>query len=218
MIDDRIITFEMNLPLAMDSQLYIVIPSQEPLSQIISKHLAEKGNSIVYLTDNESEGYAIAAEEPRVRYRFCSPHDLNAIEHELYWVERNISPINSVVVMVNEEDIEQERMPISEDIFSLYASRLNENQPHLSLTYVITPKSKEKSSDSLADLHLKLCELAHKDQNGSGIKINHVVLSPGHEPLEGVCASIARDASDLIHFLSTNRAKAMQQQAFYFSN
>ncbi|WP_161972842.1 hypothetical protein [Enterovibrio baiacu] len=208
----------MKLPLAMDSQLYIVIPSQDPLSQIISKHLAEKGNSIVYLTDNESEGYAIAAEEPRVRYRFCSPRDLNAIEHELYWVERNISTINSVVVMVNEEDIDQAIMPISEDIFSRYASRLDENQPNLSLTYVISPKDNEKSSDSLAALHLKLCELAHQDQHRAGIKINHVVLSPAQEALESVCAGIAKDASDLIHFLSTNRAKAMQQHAFYFSN
>ncbi len=202
----------------MYSQLYIVIPSQEPLSQIISKHLAEIGNSIVYLTDNESEGYAIAAEEPRVRYRFCSPRELNAIEHELYWVERNISTINSVVVMVDEEDIEQAIMPIPEDIFSRYVSRLDKNQHHLSLTYVISPRDNKKSSASLAALHLKLCELAHQQQHRVGIKINYVVLSPTKEALDGVCADIAKDASDLIHYLSTNRAKAMRQHAFYFSN
>ncbi|USH04110.1 hypothetical protein K6Q96_08520 [Grimontia kaedaensis] len=202
----------------MDSQLYIVINANLPLGQIISKRLAQKGNTVIYLADNEQDGYAIAADEPRVRYRHCLTFDRGMIAGEFDWATRYVGPVNGVVVVVTEESIRQLSIPIEESFFASLHEGLSQETDELSLTYVIVPND-EKSGQSLKDLHLKLCELSHISKFPSkGIKVNHVIIGT-HQYTQGPkCADIATDTSDLIHYLSSINAKAVRHQAFYFGN
>ncbi|CZF78885.1 hypothetical protein GCE9029_01113 [Grimontia celer] len=203
----------------MDSQLYIVINANLPLGQIISKRLAQKGNTVVYLADNEQDGYAIAADEPRVRYRHCLTYDHGMIAGEFDWATRYVGPVNGVVVVVTEGSIRQLSIPIEESFFASLHEGLSQETDELSLTYVIVPDDDKTCGQSLKDLHLKLCELSHQSNSSkTGIKVNHVVIG-AHQYTQGPkCAVVATDASDLIHYLSSKNAKAVRHQAFYFGN
>lgn len=202
----------------MDSQLYIVINANIQLGQTISKELAQKGNTVIYLGENEQEGYAITADEPRVRYRYCSIGDRTAIAKEFDWTKRNVAPIDGIVVLVAEGDIQGMKMPLEEEYFVSLLDGNNTSVGALPLTYVIVPDAKSDSDTTLKTLHLNLCELSHQERNPShALKVNHVVVS-GKQHTHQKCANMASNASDLIHYLSSQHAKAIQRQAFYFAN
>ncbi|CZF79407.1 hypothetical protein [Grimontia marina] len=203
----------------MDSQLYIVINANLLLGQIISKRLAQKGNNVVYLADNEQDGYAIAADEPRVRYRHCFPFVHSKIAEEFKWVTRNVAPVNGIIVLVSEKSIDQLTMPLEESFFAALSYDISQADCELTLTYVIVPDNDKETSHSLEDLHLKLCQLSHKNNTkDKGIKVNHIVISCYQYTQGEKCVEIATNASDLIHYLSSKSANAVRHQAFYFSN
>ncbi|WP_281545288.1 hypothetical protein [Grimontia sp. SpTr1] len=203
----------------MDSQLYIVINANLPLGQIISKRLAQKGNTVVYLADNEQDGYAIAADEPRVRYRYCLPFDRTMIADEFDWATSNVASVDGVVVLVSESTIDQLKMPLDETFFASLKANASDTIDELTLTYVIVPDKSEDASDSLKALHLKLCQLAHSNKTvHKGLKVNHVVIGGDQYTQGPKCPDIATDASDLIHYLCSEHAKAVRHQAFYFGN
>ncbi|WP_407333101.1 hypothetical protein [Enterovibrio sp. 27052020O] len=206
----------------MDSQLYLVINSKQPLGQRISKRLAEKGNVVVYLTDDDHEGYAIAAEEPRVRYRCCSPQDRTMLAEEIEWTQRCLSPIDGVIVMVSEPEIEDIEMPLDEHFFDCVRSSDTPQMPEkeFCITYVIVAQ-KQQSPDSLKALHLALCSRAHDDVKPNGFRVNYVVVSLSNDAdgeNHGVQPDIALDASNLIRYLTSRQANAVHHQAFYFKN
>ncbi|OEE65768.1 hypothetical protein A1OO_08130 [Enterovibrio norvegicus FF-33] len=210
----------------MDSQLYLVINTQQPLGQRISKRLAEKGNIVVYLTDDDQEGYAIAAEEPRVRYRYCSPKNQAMLAEEIEWTQRCVSLIDGIVVMVSESEIEDIQMPLDERFFSCArpqntSSELSQEPlQELSITYVIVAQ-KPQAPDSLKALHLALCSRAHDDEKCNGFRVNYVLVSlndKDEEDNDTTQSDIATSASNLTHYLTSQQAKAVHRQAFYFKN
>ncbi|MBV7296775.1 hypothetical protein [Enterovibrio paralichthyis] len=203
----------------MDSQLYIVINPHLPLGQIISKRLAQKGNTVVYLTENEQEGYAIAAEEPRVRYRSCNPKNLSMLEEEMAWVSQCISTISGVVVITSEKEFNANYMPLNEGFFRRTAAQIGMHNTTLNLTYVIVPEEADTSREALRALHLKLCQLAHEPKTDSDcVNVNHVLVSSITYDDESCCVDVAADTTDLIHYLTSTTFKTVSQQAFYFGN
>lgn len=199
----------------MDSQLYIVINANIQLGQAISKQLAQKGNTVFYLGNDEQEGYAITADEPRVRYRYCPTNDRIAIANEFDWIKRNVAPIDSIVVLVPEMSIQHVEMPLEESYFASLLDCSNGHVAELPLTYLIAPSAATDSDESLKALHLALCQLSHqKKDRMTGMKVNHIVITNKPHPRQA-CPSIDNDVSDLIHYLSSQQANAIRHQIFF---
>ncbi|WP_028025561.1 hypothetical protein [Enterovibrio calviensis] len=201
----------------MDSQLYLVINAKQPLGQHVSKRLAEKGNVVVYLDDDEQEGYRLAAEEPRIRYRYCLPKNSDMIASEAEWTQRCVSSIDGIVVMVSASEVQDLRMPLEEQpLFSSMVS--NQTEHTLPLTYVIVPND-DTQAESLKAIHLALCSQSHLNEKPSMLRVNYVVISTetGDKHLESpLLLDLSTDVSNLIHYLTSIHARSVHRQAFYF--
>ncbi|MDD1791607.1 hypothetical protein LRP50_00500 [Enterovibrio sp. ZSDZ42] len=203
----------------MDSQLYLVVNQIQCLGQQVSKRLAEKGNVVVYLDDDEQEGYRLAAEEPRIRYRYCQPKDENMILSEVEWTQRCVSSIDGIVAMVSAAEVQGIRMPLEDH--SLFSSVvLKESVQTLPLTYVIVSND-DTQTESLKAIHLALCAQSHLYEKPSALRVNYVVISTkADEKLmeSSVFSDISTDVSNLIHYLTSSHARAIYRQAFYIEN
>ncbi|KXF80718.1 hypothetical protein ATN88_07930 [Enterovibrio coralii] len=173
---------------------------------------------MVFLGDDEQAGYALAAEEPRVRFRHCQSLSAKEIATEFLWSERCISKVHGIVVMVPFS----QSVLLSEEYYqSLLAeigSPITDAESPLTLTYVVFPE-KDSEADNLKSLHLSLCQRSHDVKNAdSTLRINHVFVSDSAVYSSEDCGNLAADTSELIHYLTSTTSHCLHSQAFYFGN
>lgn len=203
------------LLLVMESQLYVVINPDGPVGQTICKCLAKLGNSVVYLSDNEPAGFAIAADEPRVRFRYCDAQNASWVREELEWIQDCVNPICGVIVLISASTFSAGDTPFTASFFQRAARHTTHKR--LKLTYVITPDHDESSPEELRVIHLDLCRQLHKlEGSNEGISVNHILLADAVRKEADDDTSNAEEASQVIHYLTSTPLNSMSNQTFYF--
>ncbi|MDD1780719.1 hypothetical protein LRP49_05825 [Enterovibrio sp. ZSDZ35] len=202
----------------MESKLYIVINAKQTLGQSLSMRLAQRGNNVVFLSNDEQLGYALAAEEPRVRFRRCTSLNSKEVAAEYHWSERCISAVHGIVIMVPIK----ESLLLDDDYCQALLSdcgyQSTNRDSSLSITYVVFPEQDDESL-TLKSLHLELCKRAHNaDKRADTPRVNHVILSDIAAGDTESDADLANETSELIHYLTSTTSQSLQSQAFYFGN
>ncbi|PKF50438.1 hypothetical protein [Enterovibrio nigricans] len=202
----------------MESKLYIVINAKQLFGQSLSKRLAQRGNTVVFLSNDEQLGYALAAEEPRVRFRYCESLGTTDIASEFLWSERCISTVHGVVIIVPIDELSLLADDYRQSLLSAFGCTESSQGRPLCVTYVVLPKQ-EDDHGALKSLHLDLCKQSHNvEKTNSKLKLNHIIMSDFKHCDSENNVTLANDTSELIHYLTSTTAKCLKSQTFYFAN
>lgn len=195
----------------MESKIFILIDYEQYSGQIISAQVAQLGNTVIYLTDNKLQGYAVAADEPRVRFRYCSPYSSDAISQEIKWTESCLSSLDGVIIVSNLNDIHTSSK-IDDLDFNL-ASRKND----LSVLYIIFTDENSNARSDKKNLESLQRQLFNAAKNNQQLKINCVVMNSNTNKNTNNDIQISRNISALILFLSSLNTEIFRNQTFYFN-
>ncbi len=192
----------------MESKTYIVTAYGSELADALSIRIAEAGNTVLYLTDNSAQGYAIAAEEPRVRFRFCPLLSYEAIEKEIIWAETFISKAEAVVVVMSKEEMEKAMLDKQWPHFPFTFLENRAEERKITICYIVTSCGKE-----LESLFMKCCQFSFLAKINPAFKINTFVIE---QPKSRYSSQVIFNISGLITYLSSHQAVPTSPQIFYF--
>ena len=192
----------------MESKTYIITAYDSELADALSIRIAEAGNTVLYMTDNSAQGYAIAAEEPRVRFRFCPFLSHDAIEKEIIWAETFISKAQAVVVVMGQEEMEKAIQDKQWPHFPFAFLENREEERKIAVCYVVT-----SNKDALGSLFMKCCQFSFSAPINPAFKINTFVIE---QPKSRYSNQVIFNLSELITYLSSHQAVPTSPQIFYF--
>lgn len=194
----------------MDSKIYVCIDYTKTWGDLISIGVAQAGNTVIYLSEDESQGFAAVAKEPRVRFRYCIPSSLESIAKEIKQTETYIASIDGIIVLVEPKDLKKS---IQMKHWSKLGLNLSSRENEISVNYlVIAEKSEDK--EELNELYLTLCNASLSQKKIKNIKANHIIIDKYKAEKENALR-IVNTVSSLIVYLSTPHSQSLRFQIFY---